>query len=326
MASPNLTEIITTTLYSRNKQLADNVSNGNALLARLKARGNVKSVSGGRQIVEELEYAENSTFLYYSGYEVLDISPSDVITSAVFDWKQAAVNVSASGLEVEVQNTGPEAVIPLLEKRISNALKTMTNNISTGVYSDGTGTSSKQIGGLQLIVADAGTGTVGGIDSGTYTFWQNQTSGDVSFTGANPDPSLAADRATLRTEMNAMYLETKRGMDTVDFIAADTAMYSTYWESLTEIQRITSSDSATGGFKSLKYVDADVFYDGDSGIAANHMYFINTDYLYLRPHTRRNMVPLDRKTALNQDATVVPIVWAGNMTCSNRSLQGVIYT
>jgi hypothetical protein len=148
MPSPNLTEIVTTTLYKRNKELADNISNGNALLARLNERGNVRTADGGRQIVEELEYAENSTFMYYSGYEVLDISPSDVFSAAVFDWKQAAVNVSASGLEVEIQNSGREAVINLLEKRISNAMKTMRNNLSTGVYSDGTGSAGKQIGGL----------------------------------------------------------------------------------------------------------------------------------------------------------------------------------
>ena len=56
------------------------------------------------------------------------------------------------------------------------------------------------------------------------------------------------------------------------------------------------------------------------------MYFLNTDYIYLRPHSARNVVPLERKSSLNQDAMVVPVVWAGNLTCSNRDLQGVIYT
>jgi hypothetical protein len=326
MPSPNLTEIVTTTLYKRNKKLADNVSNGNALLARLNQKGNVRTASGGRQIVEELEYAENSTFMYYSGYETLDISPSDVFSAAVYDWKQAAVNVSASGLEVEIQNTGEEQVINLLEKRIDNAMKTMRNNLSTGVYSDGTGTAGKQIGGLQLIVADAGTGTVGGIDSSTYTFWQNQSSGDVSFAGASPDPANATDQATLFAEMQAMWLETTRGPDTTDFIVGDQAMFNTFWAGLQDIQRITSADEGTAGFRSLKFVTADVFYDGDSGIPANHMYFLNTDYIYLRPHTRRNVVPLDKKDSLNQDAMVVPVVWAGNLTCSNRDLQGIIYT
>jgi hypothetical protein len=317
MASPNLTEIVTTTLYRRNKELADNVSKGNALLARLNEKGNVRPASGGRQIVEELEYAENSTFMYYSGYETLDISPSDVFSAAVFDWKQAAVNVTASGLEVEIQNAGQEAVINLLEKRIDNAIKTMRNNLSIGVYSDGTGTSGKQVGGLQLLVADApATGTVGGINRANYSFWRNQTSGDATIT----------DAATLRGEMQAMWLETMRGPDTTDFIAADQNFFSFFWDSLTDIQRITGADEGVAGYKSLKFVTADVFYDGDSGIPANHMYFLNTDYLYLRPHSARNVVPLEKKASLNQDAMVVPLVWAGNMTCSNADVQGVVWT
>ena len=166
MASPNLTEIVTTTLRRRSKQLADNVSQHNALLSRLRSKGNISLVPGGRTIVEELEYAENATFQYYSGYEVLDVSPSDVFTAAEFNWKQAAVNVTASGLETRIQNAGPEQVINLLDSRIRNAEKTMANNISEGIYSDGTGTGGKQIGGLQSIVADAGTGTVGGKDKG----------------------------------------------------------------------------------------------------------------------------------------------------------------
>lgn len=319
MASPNLTEIVTTTLYKRNKELADNVSKGNALLARLNEKGNVRSASGGRQIVEELEYAENSTFMYYSGYETLDISPSDVFSAAVFDWKQAAVNVSASGLETEIQNAGEEAVINLLEKRIDNAMKTMRNNLSIGVYSDGTGSSGKQIGGLQLIVADApATGTVGGINRANYSFWRNQTSGDVA--------GIDTTAATLRTEMQAMWLETSRGPDVTDFIVADQTLFSVFWDSLTDIQRITGSDEGVAGYKSLKYVTADVFYDGDSGIPANHMYFLNTDYLYLRPHSARNVVPLDKKSSVNQDAMIVPIVWAGNLTCSNCDVQGVVWT
>ena len=116
MASPNLSEIITTTLRNRSKSLADNVTNHNALLRRLNENGNVSTVTG-RQIVRELEYASNGTVGFYSGYETLDVSPSDVLTSATFDYKQLAGNVTISGLE-QIQNSGTEAVINLLESRI----------------------------------------------------------------------------------------------------------------------------------------------------------------------------------------------------------------
>lgn len=67
MASPNLSEIVTTTLRNRTRKLADNVSKNTALLMRLRDRENSKTVSGGRTLVQEIEYAENSTYKRYSG-------------------------------------------------------------------------------------------------------------------------------------------------------------------------------------------------------------------------------------------------------------------
>jgi hypothetical protein len=308
--------MVTTTLRHRSGELADNVSDSNALLSRLSSKGKVRTVSGGRVIVEELEYAENSTFKYYSGYETLDISPSDVFSAAEYNWKQAAVVVSASGLEVEVQNSGKEAVIDLLEKRIQNAFRTMKNQISTGIYSDGTGSGSKQITGLQALIADdPTTGTVGGIDRSTWTFWRNQ-----KYSNATMSSSV------IQGYMQNLWISCCRGADKPDLITADSYMYEYFWDALQAIQRITTADG-TGqqGWSMLKFLNADVIYDGDSGHPAYTMYFINSDYLYWRPHVNRNFVPLEQRDSVNQDAMVVPIVFAGNLTMSNASLQGVLF-
>jgi hypothetical protein len=321
MASPNLSEIVTTTLRNRSGKLADNVTKNNALLYRLNKRGNVKPVDGGRTIVQELEYAENSTYKRYSGYETLNIQPSDVFTAAEFDWKQAAVAVSISGLE-QLQNSGKEKVIDLLESRIKNAERTMQNNLSADCYSDGTADGGKQIGGLQLLVADSPTtGTVGGINRATWSFFRN-----VSY-DATTDGGAAATAANMQSYMNRVWLQLVRGTDRTDLIIADNNYFRLYWESLQAIQRITSDDMAQAGFSSLKFMDADVVFDGGYGGAApsNHMYFLNTNYIYLRPHKDRNMVPLDPdRFSVNQDAMVKLTAWAGNMTLSNAFLQGVL--
>lgn len=321
MPSPGLSEIVSTTLRNRSGVVADNMSKNNALLFRLSKRGKKKPVSGGRTIVQELEYAENSTFQRYSGYELLNVSPSDVISAAEYDWKQASVAVTISGLE-QAQNSGPDALIDLLETRIGNAEKTMQNNLSQDMYSDGTASSGKQIGGLQLLVADTPTsGTVGGINRATYSFWRNQ-----SFS-ATTDGGSAASAANIQRFMNVMYQRTARQTDKVDLILADTNYYNFYLNSLQSIQRITSDEMGQAGFQSLKYMGADVVFDGGigGGCPANHMYFLNTDYLFWRPHRDRDMVPLDRVQSINQDATVQLIIWMGNMTASNCQLQGVIY-
>ncbi len=316
MASPNLTELITTTLRNRRGELADNVSNSNALLSRLSSKGNISTVSGGRTIVEELEYAENATFKYYSGYEELDINPSDVMTAAEYNWKQAAVNISASGLEADVQNSGKEQKINLVAKRIKNGYRTMKNQISTGIYSDGTGYGSKQITGLQAQVAnDASSGTVGGINRATWSFWRNQYATNATWTAA-----------VIKGYMQDMFIRCTRGSDQPDLITMDATTYALYWDALTDIQRINhEKDKASMGWSSLGFLNADVIYDGDSGHQASAFYMLNTDYLFFRPHVDRNFVPLEQRNAINQDAYVVPIVFAGNLTMSNASLQGVYY-
>src|SRR5215469_16141394 len=109
----------------------------------------------------------------YSGYDVLNIAPSDVFTAAQYPIAQAAVAVSISGLEM-LQNSGKERMIDLLESRIGNAERTFENNMSNDCYSNGTASGGKQIGGLQLLVSSTPTsGTVGGISRNTWGFWQN---------------------------------------------------------------------------------------------------------------------------------------------------------
>ena len=312
MASPNLSEIITTTLRNRSKSLSDNVSNHNALLTRLSQNGNISTVTG-REIVRELEYASNGSVNFYTGYETLDVSPSDVLTSATFSYKQLAGNVTISGLE-QIQNSGTEAIINLLESRIGVLEKTMANTLSTSLYSDGTGSDGKEVGGLQLLVADAGTGTVGGINSTTYTFWKNaQTTATSS----------AFSTTNVQADMNTMYLNLVRGNDSPDLIMADGNAYKAFLGSLQAIQRITSDGMAKSGFTSVAYLNSDVVFD--DACPQDKMYMLNTDYLRLEVAANRNFVPGESRMSVSQDASVTPMFWSGNLTCSNRALQGVIH-
>lgn len=318
MASPNLTELITTTQRNRSKTVADNVMANNGLLTAIRQSGRVRPFSGGREIVQELSYQENSTFKYYSGYEVLDVSPSDVLTAATYDIKQAAVAVTISGLEADIQNAGPESVINLLESRIEVAESTMMNNLHEGLYSDGTGSGGKQITGLQAIVNATVASTVGGIDGSTYTFWQPQLY-DFSTESVTP----GAD--TIQKAMQTLHLRCTRGMDEPNLWVMGETYYQYFWESLTDIQRIQTAGTATAGFSAIRFRNADVIYDpAGSNFSATRAYALNTNYLFWRPHSARDMVPLEPRQSVNQDSSVSLLVWAGNLTCSNRSLQGVM--
>lgn len=321
MAGPNsnFSEVVVTTLRNRAKSIADNVSNGNVLLQRLRQKGNISLKEGGRTIVRELDYAENATFSFYTGFETLNVAASDVLTAAEYDWRQANVNVVASGLETRIQNAGANAVLDLLEARIKNAERTMANNISTGIYGDGTAYSGKTITGLQAQVAlTPTTGTVGGINRASNTFWRNQTSGDIA--------EVFTSSTILESEMADLWIECTRGGDRPDLIVGDQAAFKAFWLSLLPIQRITDPNTAVRGFETLKYVTADFTLDHDSGIRGSTCYFLNTDYLFFDVHSGTNFTVQEKREPVNQDAFVVPLLFAGNLTMSNASLQGVLYT
>jgi len=323
MAIPNtvLTEILSSTLRDYQNDFADNVTDKNALLTAMKEKGGIQIKPGGVSIQRQLDYQQNSTFQYYSGYETLDISATDTLTSANYDWKQAAVNVTISGLEKR-QNSGEAQIIDLVTSRTRNAMSTMSNNINVGLYSDGTGSAGKQIGGLQLIVADdPTTGTVGGINAADNAFWRN-----VVY-DATTDGGSAASASNIISYMNATYNQLTRGTDKPDLIVADQNYYNFYQQSLQSIQRINVQEGAvarmaSSGFAALDYLGVPVILDND--IPANHMYFLNTDYLFFDVHEEANFTPGEMERPINQDAMVMPILFQGNLTCSNRSLQGVL--
>jgi hypothetical protein len=325
MASPNstFTEIVSTTLREHRKSIADNVSNNNALLQRLTRKGRMSVIDGGYEIVEPLDYAENSTYQRYSGYDTLNVSVSDVISAAKYDWKQAAVHVSASGLELR-NNAGRNQMVGLAKSRMTNAMRTFKNNISTDVYSDGT--LANQIGGLQAVVSDDSTGTVGGINSSTYTFWANNFNSAAA--PLDGGAGFTVSKSTMSRMMQPLWLELCRGNDKVDLIVSSNDYFAFYWNSLSDLQRYESNHTnAVDGFQSLKFVTADVVFDGGTsfggGVPSAHMYFLNTDYLRLCVHKDANMTEVPEQRSINQDAVIIPIIWQGNLVCSNRKLQGV---
>lgn len=319
-ANPSISDIIATTIQNRSGIIADNVTKNNALLSRLKQRGNVKKFSGGNVILQELSFAENANAGYYSGYETLPVAAQDVISAAQYDIKQAACPVTISGLE-QLQNAGKEQIIDLLEGRIAVAESTMANLISSGLYSDGTGYGGKEITGLNLQVpVNPATGSPGGIDRATWNFWRSKM---FDFT---TDGGAAVSASNIQTYFNNLWAQLVRGNDRPDLIIVDSVLWGFYTASLQLIQRFTSSESANLGFVTQKFMDADVVLDGGIGgfCPANTGFFLNTKYLFYRPHSQRDMVPLSpgKRYSVNQDAEVQILAWAGNLTASGLQFQG----
>ena len=326
MASPGqsnlfnaFTELVSTTYRNHSKQVADNVSRHNALFRRLTEKGRVRIEDGGLSIVQPLDYANNSTYQRYSGYDVLNVNAVDVLTAAEFPWRQIAVNVAASGLEMRT-NAGPQRIINFVKAKITNAQRSLANGMSLDLYSDGS--AANQINGLQALVSDAGTGTVGGINATTWAFWQNAVqSAAAPLQGGG---AIVPSATTIESLMLPLWIKLTRGNDMPDMIVMSDDYFSFYEQSQTSLKRYAPEDDGQGGMIRMKYKTADVFFDSSGGIPAQHAYFLNTDYLELVSHRDANMTMMDELRSVNQDAVVIPILYQGNLACSARFLQGVL--
>ena len=305
-ANADISDVVATTIQHRNGVLADNLTNNNALLRKLKARGNVRPFSGGNVILEEIFYNDPNTnnANSYSGYELINISPDSPISAAQFDIKQYADSVSMSGLEM-LQNNSREQIIDLLDGRMQVSEARLLNRIGSDIYLDGTGNGGKNITGLGAAVPDSPTNTYGGISRTTWAFWKSKSYSGVTDGGA------AVSAANIIQYMTALGLQLVRGNDKPDLWVADNNYYGFYVNALQAIQRVTSDGGgdAGAGFASLKFygggMAADVVLDGGIGGAAtaNHMWALNTKYIYFRPHSERNFVPIGgERQAVNQDA------------------------
>jgi hypothetical protein len=313
MATPNsaVSEIVSATIESRSKKFADNVTKNNAALAYLEKAGNVKTITGGSQILQEVEFAENANGAWYSGFDSLSLGSSEVFTAATFAIKQLACPVVMSGLEM-LQNSGKEQFIDLASSRITNAEHTLRNLVSQGVYADGTGSGGKEITGLGLAVPITPTsGTYGGIDRSVATnaFWRSTASGTLT----------AVTSSNVLGYLNTYSAAVSRGQDKPNLVLMDNTWWGAFVAACQAQIRFMDPAKANMGFPTLEYMGMPIVLDGGVGgfITTKTALMLNTDFIFWRPHAKRNFVPLfggGRFRPADQDAEVQTLAWAGNMT------------
>ncbi len=226
-------------------------------LDRLKSGKAFKGFDGGTSIQGPIEYALNSTVEPMSPMGTMAIQKVDVFDQFDFAWKMYGGHAVLSSQE-QAENQGASKKIDVEEKTLENLRKSMMDQLSVGIHSDGTGTGSLQIGGLQHVVASTPTsGTVGSINRLTYSFWRNQTT-----SGAKS--STAYDN--LRSSMRTIYNACSNGYSTEhpEFFTFTQTDFQGYESLLVANERFTDKSAGDGGFKNevLKFKGALCAYDG----------------------------------------------------------------
>ena len=302
-ANSNFDNLLTTTLANYRKTLTDNVFTARPLTYTLMEKGRIRMLNGGTKVVEPLIYGLNDTVGSYSGYDSIALTPQTGISAAEFEWRQYAASISISGIE-EAKNNGDAEIINLLEAKIMQAEESMREGFNTMFFSDGTGNSSKDWNGLDNLVDN--TGTVGNIDSSTYTWWKSYK-------------ESTAGALTL-AQMATAYNSVSVGNDHPDTLLTTQTLFEKYEALLQPQLRYTDTKTADAGFQNLLFKAAPVMYD--TGCTAGTFFFLNSKYLTLVGHSDKWFSQTAFISPEDTDARYALIMCYGNLTVRNRAKQG----
>jgi hypothetical protein len=312
MATPLGTNVVTS--IARRfilPEIVDNIYRSNPVFFRLE-KANKKIVRGGTQIEVPLMYSRFAAGGFYQGYDLLDTSPSDTVKNGAWDWKQAYVPVTVDGLTL-IKTDSPEAIADFIRLYFSQAEMELVEILASGLWSDGSG---QQIDGLSLAVDS--TGTYGGLSRAANTWW-----------AAQEDSSTAT--LTLAA-LNTFFGTVSEGGRHPTIIVSGQAQYNRFWGLNTVGQRFpiepggADEQLASAGFSNLLFngvpwtVDSHV--PADAGTSRDPIYFLNEDYMWLAVSPRADFYMEDFQTAINQDAMVAKLFWAGNLVVNNCQRQG----
>ncbi len=331
--------LLTTTLfnYMTKARVEDQISTANAFYYMLKKNPMGYKTMGdiGERMQMGLMY-ELGQADAYSGYDVLDTTPADGVTSAFFDWRQASVPIAISALERK-KNAGDAKLVDLLETKIMQAeigiveffnkrllVGAGGSTITTAYTSAITGASFIDPLPLSVKFDPTSSTVIGSINQATNTWWRNKFLSDGSTTYAG----FLKNLRKLRNDCS------KGPGGAPDLYLTDQGSYELYMAALAAAHQNPSYERADIPFENVAFfgkpVTWDEFVPDASGgsetqsTTSGTWYMLNTKFWGVRVHAETNFAPTPFVTPNDQDASTSHILWLGAVGVSNRRKQGVM--
>ena len=301
------------TLHNRRPEVVDNIFTGTPFMNAMREHGGVKNEDGGYEIVQPVLMSKNTTATSFSGFDILDVTPQNNETSAVFPWRLEAVTISISA-EEEAKNEGKGRLINLLNQKIDDATMSLRDKLNIHFLQAQPAAGSKDPTSITELIDEAPTAdpartaAIGSIGNAN-TWWRNQATDGGAFTIA---------------DMNAVWNDVSDGIDFPTFMMTSSTVFEYYENSQVGLIRYGDTRMADAGFDALFYKSKPIFWD--SQVAhTDEIYFINTKYFKIFIHPRMDFRTTDFIEPDNQAAKTAKILWMGSLACSNRRRTGTLH-
>ena len=310
-----LDSLYSTTWQIMKTKAVDNIFNATPLTYWLYKGGRVKRESGGRWIGQQLMYAKNTTVKSLGPGGKVNITNTDPLTTAVFNWKLLAGSVIRLHSD-DTENTGKEAMMNLADSKLKNLELSMIDAMEGQLMGDGTGNGGQDLDGLGLFVpTNPALGVVGGIDRAVAAnAWWRSFHRDVSVTGMITGDNTYA--FNLRKTYNAVSI----GNDHPTMIISGLDVYEGYESALTVLLRIYDASMGDAGFEALKFKGAALTYSPSHPAGAARL--LNERYIGLTINTHADFAMTDWKPIPDQLDRVAQVILKGNLVMSNGRMQG----
>lgn len=319
----NYGQLLTAATARRSRAIQDIVYNSTPITRILREQGRIKTKrAGGPELRIPVEF-DKLEAQWFTGYDKIEITPKELLNSAVFNWSRVVSMFSLNGTEM-LFTSGEEEIIDLMSFYMDAAEKAVKEQFEVSMVGDGTAAGGRQmigLGGAIPIVPNAGI--YGGVSRVDVANWRTSTfnipSGDVS-------GYTVWDSTTARPIIERIALARSRNGRYADLLIADALSYAPISASFVAHQRLASERLARLGFAGLTYMTpagpVDIVAAGGIGnvMPANTIYGIDTQALSIYEFPGQSFVPFHSGNGMrpiNQDAVAQGIVWSGQLVLEN---------
>jgi hypothetical protein len=298
-------ESITRSYFIADKGAAFDQFFGSNYLLRKGMKKPLRKPSGGREIKIPLSYDRMLGGSFY-GADQLDTSHQTIMNSAIFNWRNYYINVTITWDE-ELENNGPEEEVDMVVSKLGAGQRSMEEDQADGLYSDGTGNSSKDLDGLLALFNTTSATKYGDIAEDDMSVWNPLTSStSTPITSA----ALRAGRTSAKIGDGIK--------DKPDMIIMYDTIVDAWLNQLQAAQRMESPQAAKAGFSGVHMLDqAEVWADGKCPSAAG--FWLNSRHWGFVIHKKANYVRTPWKVPTNQVTKSMQYLWKGNMVCTRRN-------
>lgn len=296
----------------------------------------IKLIDGGEKIFFPIMQAKNTTVQAYSGYDTLDINPTDPFSAAEYDWTSIAGSVNMDNERLDKNRGDAVKLFDLMKGMMDNLKVSMQEKVNTLLLQPRSG--KNPWGLLDLIKDDPTTnpsyGNLGGIDvtAADGAFWKNQQVNQAS-AAFGTDQTGTGSQNLRKLIRNCTF-----GVERPNLIIAGEAAFEALENSLLNQIRYGAAVSkkeellANAGFQTLMFKGIPVVMEktvdtvrSAAGLTGSAFYAINTKYMKLYGMKHRWFEPSSVKEPVNQDTQVMHLITRCQFTTDSRRSHGVLH-